>query len=199
MRFIERKNSSVKLYFTLFKFIPEMLMVLTILFFFIFGIVDAQEGSDYIGYGLFHLQSKFVVWLCWFLIGILGGFIQNLILNILISPIVILVENSYKHRNAIDAIPIPQNAPVKALKKVQPESNSISIGGSNKTTPIATSAQPPKAETPNINLANNVTSKPVVDYKKSEIEQGKTWVCSCGAVNNSSIPFCRSCYKDKPK
>lgn len=66
-------------WFDYFKYVPKIVFWIIVVFFFIFGIVDASSGtpgkySEY--YGVFKLPSSFVVWLIWQIIGIVQATIS---------------------------------------------------------------------------------------------------------------------------
>lgn len=84
--------NSQKFWFRVLYYIPIFLSILTLLSFFVYGIVDPLTIQIGKTYGIFQLSSGFLCWLVWFLIGIVLSVIQFIVSKIFLSHVIIRTE-----------------------------------------------------------------------------------------------------------
>ena len=105
-------------WFRYFLSLPDMILVATILFFLVFGIVDANNAHmDYDTmtriYGLFGFEHGFFVSVLWFVIGVVVSVITWAFFKMIFSPIALLVLNTDKSFLEIDIESDQPDAPYK--------------------------------------------------------------------------------------
>ncbi len=125
-------------FFEIFKALPEIMFVLQIIVFFIYGIVDASvvTGATYMGadlYGLFQFRSAFMVWLVWMGIGLVATALQTLLMHVTMSPIILIVENTYHIRRQTSYIGPEPASELSTEQPVKPGGTwACSCGSVNK-------------------------------------------------------------------
>jgi hypothetical protein len=164
--------------------VPEILLVITNLFFFIYGIIDANTAyidlqSGLISYGIFGFKSKFATWILWFVIGFFGSLIDWAIFRIIISPIAMLVMNG-------DAGFFERFE--RHSKKCSTANDMNAAKSAVKATIKNTLYEKPTPQARNKYLAN-----------KPQESAGDSWECTCGMRNSPSSSECLNCFKPRPK
>lgn len=80
--------------------LPKIVLIATLVIFFIWGIIDpcvfGYEGGIYLSkvsyYGIMGLESGFVAWLIWQLIGGVVAFMNYVMLKLMLAPMVLQTE-----------------------------------------------------------------------------------------------------------
>lgn len=163
-------------YFIIFLYLPEIVCLLTILFFFIYGIIDANTAyidipSGLISYGIFGFQSKFATWLLWFVIGIIGSLVDWLFFRITLSPIAMLVMNGDKeYFDSKEETKVQNSIPCSQPISQENRLDERKIGEQNQDSAFHPAETSPKPETRTIkkdDLAEYIEEKKNIDSKSS--------------------------------